>query len=94
MKVCVLNENEAWFVEHEGTMPDHRFHWHWTLTRATDELMADRVRAAWRNGVVVPNVVVLPPPEPKDEDRAFATDWHPKMSDGSPVWQLITNPRR
>lgn len=99
MRVCVLGEDEAWFVECEGKPPDCRFHWHWTATRATHELEAERVRLAWRGGpscarvgANIPNTVVLKSVEGK-EQRAYATDWHPKMSEGSLVMQFTGNTR-
>jgi len=65
MRVCVLNEDEAWRVECGEVKPDCRFHWHWTATKAIDEIAADRARPARRNGdpneVVIPDTVVLLP---------------------------------
>jgi hypothetical protein len=82
MKVCVLNEDEAWFVEREGKMPDCRFHWHWTPTKATGEFIAKRVRIG-----AVPNTAVLLPA--KGKYSAHVKDyWRQRVSDGYRVWQF------
>ena len=86
MGVCVMSEDEAWFIERGETIPDHGIHRHWNTAKAIRELNAGRVRLA-----VVPNtVVLLPVLSPAKEDRGYATDWHPRMSAGCPVWQLST----
>lgn len=88
VKICVLNEAQAWRVEHEGCDPKLFARLFWSLGIAIKEVNAGRARFAKRNGVVLDRVIVLTRDDLDHQDEGYFWNWNlMKSQDYFPVLQ-------